>query len=403
MPIEMDGLRVYTLDDSRGDRSLSDETWKQVRREMVGVDDSPPPMLPSEGLKFWAAEAQKRIADHYDAVIVIDGPEGRGKSNLAISFGMLIDPTMTGASLKDRIAYTAEDVIRGFQTLRAGQVIIFDESSRALISTETFSPEQRALVNALFLCREKGLVVILCIPDVMRLAKSVRARRSWLLVRVITRGLARVFIREDRMLDRLDDDSLGMVEAVWCPLLQWTKLPPELDRIYLSIKSAKLKEFLAVTLQMLEQRSKKRPGASSTSSGSAPESVPQKYPSFMHPNEERPVKPARSPTKAARRKTREDEELRARGTELEAQGRDRKEVLLELGIGRTRADRLLGKRKRHSTAVSRARWKALRRTKKAPRTHVVELDTGQKVRRAVLPAPRKSAKAPKKRQAGGSR
>lgn len=80
MPIEMDGLHVYTLDDSRGDRSLSDETWKQVRREMVGVDDSPPPMLPSEGLKFWAAEAQKRIADHYDAVIVIDGPEGRGKA-----------------------------------------------------------------------------------------------------------------------------------------------------------------------------------------------------------------------------------------------------------------------------------------------------------------------------------
>jgi len=237
--------------------ALNEGILSRVRAR--GIPDTIVPLRPEEGFAHWVEWIQRRIADHWDCVVVITAPEGGGKSTLALQMAYAIDPTF---GVSNRLCYTALDVMRRFEDTEAGKVIVFDESARALLGTDTFSKEQKALVQALMLVREKGLITILCIPRIEELAKSMRMRRAILWIHVYRRGKGLVHIRDDRLRYRPDPNDIGFARDPRAPLLTFGPYPEDSPewREYLSVKGLKLREYLAETRALLEKRPVRRAG-----------------------------------------------------------------------------------------------------------------------------------------------
>jgi len=236
--------------------ALNEGILSRVRAR--GIPETIIPLRPEEGFDYWVAWIRKRIVDKWDAVLIVSGPEGCGKSTLALQLAYAIDGTF---NLKDRLCYTASDVIQCFKTVDSGKAAIFDESARALLGTDTFSKEQKALVQALMLIREKGLVTILCIPRVEELAKSMRTRRATLWIHVYRRGKGLVHVRDDRLRYHPDPNDFGFARDPKAPLLTFNAYPEDSSewREYLAVKKTKLDEYLEETSLLLQRRTKRFP------------------------------------------------------------------------------------------------------------------------------------------------
>jgi hypothetical protein len=230
------------------------ETGRRIRVRGRGIADITPPLLPSEGFGYWVEFIKKRVAHHWDAVIVIDGPEGSGKSTGALRLSAALDPTFTVG----RICYTGADVMARFRDTETGHVILFDESARDLLGANAQSVEAKVLAQALMLVREKGLIVILCIPRIHELAPSMRSRRATMWLAIQERGIARVHVRSDRIVYKPDPRDMGFRMDPSAPLLLWRPFPPrsKLWTAYLAIKKAHLETYLAETAALLAGRRK---------------------------------------------------------------------------------------------------------------------------------------------------
>jgi hypothetical protein len=225
---------------------------RRVRVLARGVPERHPPLFPEEGFEYLMAVIRLRIKEHWDAVIVIDGPEGVGKSSLALRISAAIDPTFNVT----RICYTGSNVMDRFRDTQPGRVVLFDESARDLLGANAATPEAKALAQALMLIREKGLVTILCIPRIHELAPSMRARRATFWLHCERRGLARVHRRSDNLVYKPDPRDLGFRLDPRAPLLTWKALPAKskLWRAYLNVKGQHLNEYLDETAALLARR-----------------------------------------------------------------------------------------------------------------------------------------------------
>lgn len=159
--------------------------------------------------RYWYDNWRTAIEDDFDVTILIDGKSGIGKSALAISIGMELDHSFTSRTIPDHIAFTASEFLNCIEKATKGQVIIYDEAVRGMMSTETFANEQKAIVTALAIVRAKNLIMILLAPDLWLVAKSFRARRAGWWIHVEDRGIAWVHVRDDRV--RYEQDpKLGL-------------------------------------------------------------------------------------------------------------------------------------------------------------------------------------------------
>lgn len=197
-----------------------------------------------EGFAYWAQWLADRPRRHFDAAVAVTGPEGTGKSTLAMRLAQACDPTW---EIRET-CYSARDVIRAYRSIRAGHPILYDEGVRGLLAGETFSPEQVALVRTLALAREAGALLFICIPDIWMLAKQFRGRRVTAWFHVKRRGLARAFIRDER-LRFTPPKGLGLTESPVAPRLTWSPYPANSRawRSYLALKTSRLAEFLEET------------------------------------------------------------------------------------------------------------------------------------------------------------
>jgi hypothetical protein len=228
------------------------EFGRRVRVESRGIPEYHPPLFPEEGFEYLMAVLRLRIKEHWDAVIVIDGPEGVGKSSLALRISGALDPTFTVS----RICYTGADVMARFRDTLPGQVVLFDESARDLLGANSQTPEAKALAQALMLIRERGLVTILCIPRIHELAPSMRARRATYWLHCERRGLARVHRRSDNLVYKPDPRDLGFRLDPRAPMLTWKAYPAKskLWQAYLRVKQSHLSEYLDETAMLLARR-----------------------------------------------------------------------------------------------------------------------------------------------------
>ena len=257
-------LRTHksTEADARDPILIAENAGDVLRLQMRGqIIDRPMPKLPSEGFDYWTHEMVARTKNNLDSVVVIDGPEGYGKSVLGLRVGLAADPTFA----LSRICYTARDVIARYEDTRPGQVVMFDESARALIGTDTHEKAQKALIQALMLVQEKGIILFFVSHLFMHLPSKYGRRRAWLWISVRSRGKAIVHERDDRMSYKWDENELHFSRSVVAPLLTWEKFdatdPFWLS--YLKMKDERLSEFLTETKDMLGGKRNSARGLSS--------------------------------------------------------------------------------------------------------------------------------------------
>lgn len=220
-----------------------------------GIPDYAPPLFPEEGFPYWVKVWKRRIAEHWDVVLVIDGPEGSSKSTLALRIAFALDPAYN----LDRICYTASDVMDRFRDTAAGEVVLFDESARDLLGANASSKEAKLLAQALMLIREKGLTVILCVPRIHELAPSMRARRAsyWIHCEK-PRGTALVHERSDAIQYQPDPRDLGFRLSSVAPDIVYPKWDDD-DPIwahYIRVKTAHLQAYLRETADLLAGKRK---------------------------------------------------------------------------------------------------------------------------------------------------
>lgn len=240
-----------------------------------------PPVAPRDGVSWLAKECVERTVDEYDSVVAITGGEGKSKSFLALLLAREVERYTTERAAVDpehyhparwsfdNLCYTARDVINAYRRGGLSEVIFYDEGVRGLLAGETFDPEQLALTKALAQVREKGMILLVCVPDIFMLAAKVRGRRAAFWVDVRTRGTRRkpepsvawVFERDER-LRYLPTRSLGLSRSLRCPEVIYDPFPvgdPFLTE-YKATKNRRLNEYLDETDDDLARHEAKKRG-----------------------------------------------------------------------------------------------------------------------------------------------
>lgn len=130
-------------------------------------------------LDAWVGEFRARVRADQDACVLNWGPAGSGKSTMGLHLGRHIDPSFNARTLPDRVAFRPEHIPLVYKrTPRYGFAFIDEAASAGLMATDTFSPDQKDLVELVNAIRAKNVVLFVNIPDPSDLAKSFRARRA---------------------------------------------------------------------------------------------------------------------------------------------------------------------------------------------------------------------------------
>ena len=122
----------------------------------------------------------------FDAVFLVDGGEGTGKSVFAMQLGKAIDPSLC----LERVCFTPSEFIKCIQTAEKGQVIIYDEAYTGLASRQSLSEVNKLIVSMMMEMRAKNLVVIIVLPTFFMLDRYVAIFRS--------RGLFHIYTNKGR-------------------------------------------------------------------------------------------------------------------------------------------------------------------------------------------------------------
>jgi len=208
-------------------------------------------MSPEEGFEFWVRYFHYRIAHDYDAIELITGNEGTGKSTYALRKAQALTH---GRWNPENLCYSAEDVLKAYQRAKKGTVVVYDEAVRGLISTETFDAEQRALIKLFALAREKGVILLICAPSIWLVAKQVRARRATLWTHIMERGVGRVFERDVKLTFK-PSSSLRFTESPIAPRVTWHPFDAKdpFFMAYSRVKTARLDEYVEEAILDVEE------------------------------------------------------------------------------------------------------------------------------------------------------
>lgn len=228
-----------------------------------------------KGLDYVAKLVARRIRKRWDAFVVITGPRGVGKSTLAMKLARLVAKYLRKEwSPTTGLCYSGRELLdfyRGaVESKERGRIVVYDEGIRGLFSLDSRDQEQVALIRAINLVREAGCVVILCIPDMMSLVKSVRTRAATLWLAVRNRGIARVHVRKAQLHYKPEVD-FGFAVLPECPHLSWTPFRSSdvTWKEYLPRKHKNLSDFFEET-----ERKTPRPKAPEPSPSDRPKEAP---------------------------------------------------------------------------------------------------------------------------------
>jgi len=119
-----------------------------------------------------------------DAVLIVDGYEGTGKSTMAFTMAAYIDPTF---SLK-RVCFDAKTFYEATNDAKRGQAVVFDEGFRGFYSKEGTGKMNIMLEKMLAEVRQRNLFLIIVMPSFFLLSKYVALHRGLGLVHTFMRS-----------------------------------------------------------------------------------------------------------------------------------------------------------------------------------------------------------------------
>lgn len=181
-------------------------------------------------------DMHRNIADHYDNLLVIEGPEGSGKSNLAYDIcsafckaeGKKFDVTT-------QYVYSVEDFK---EKLRAGDDIhnIFwmDEGSNMANNREWNTNDSKNLIELLEMCRSRGWTMVWCIPSHERLDVYIREFRLRYLLRCEQMEFQNTGLKERGYFELKKRTPYGKMDTIGYGMFD--QIPKEDKKIYEDIK-----------------------------------------------------------------------------------------------------------------------------------------------------------------------
>jgi hypothetical protein len=209
------GLYVGTADEERqrradrilyGEEKTTAEFWSDDRIDA-----------------YWTEEFKSRLRRDQDAVILVWGPAGSGKSSLIMDRIRKMDPTFTAETLPDRVAFKSSQIADLYSNVpRYGAFWVDEALSAGLLATDTNAGEQADLVEMINAVRALNLALFIAMPNPSDLAKSFRARRADYRIEIVRDGdgpgrpiayvgrrpIRRKFYAEDsRWLGFIDDEK----------------------------------------------------------------------------------------------------------------------------------------------------------------------------------------------------
>lgn len=121
-----------------------------------------------------------RLGQDNDCLIIVDGEVGCGKSTIAQQMAYYLDPTFN----LDRVCFEVDDFMEKMYHAKKKQAVIFDEATGGLNIKRTMSSMVVNLVQFLTEARGLNLFIILVLPSIFDLDKSVAVQRATCLVHV---------------------------------------------------------------------------------------------------------------------------------------------------------------------------------------------------------------------------
>jgi len=162
-----------------------------------------------------------------DAVFLVTGGEGNGKSSLSILMANYLDPDFDAS---EQIVMDHEDLIRTADELSSYQSIVFDEGIESLLSRNHGKSRNKMMIEWFREVRAKNLFIFVNMPEFKEIEKPIRDDRAHMLVRCVKQGWAH-FYNEDRMQDIVVERRGNRVRAEYSdPIFKagW-KDPSDLD------------------------------------------------------------------------------------------------------------------------------------------------------------------------------
>jgi len=138
----------------------------------------------------WMEQGRKAVKAKWDYVVLVDGVEGSGKSNLAITCAYYLDRTFN----TDRIVFTPEQFIEAVDNSVPGQAIVWDEFVLGGLSDDALKEIQTTIIKKMVTIRKKRLYIFLVIPYVFMMRAYFAVGRTRMLIHTYsTDGIARGF------------------------------------------------------------------------------------------------------------------------------------------------------------------------------------------------------------------
>jgi hypothetical protein len=163
-----------------GSATAGEEAMRRAESIAYGVERAEADVWTDERRdRFWTDELRARVRRDKDAVVLVTGKPGSGKSTWVMDRARKVDDTFTPATLPERVAFDPEGVVGLYRhTPRYGAAWIDEAVAAGLLATETHTADQIDLVTLVNVIRARNVILFVIVPNLSDLALSFRARRA---------------------------------------------------------------------------------------------------------------------------------------------------------------------------------------------------------------------------------
>ena len=130
----------------------------------------------------------KQLHKNFDQVWFIDGGEGDGKTNLAITIAYYVNPEETRHTLIDRVCVDVEEAEKVLLAAKKYDAVVIDEGFWGMSASGTSAKLNRLLQRRFTEIRAKNLFVFIVMPTFMDAMRYFAIWRSRCLLHVYTKG-----------------------------------------------------------------------------------------------------------------------------------------------------------------------------------------------------------------------